>query len=108
MIDALTNHDSTSLEATRQIADVLGTLTKSKGEVSPDSQDKSAKSIMGMANQVSGAGADNEGPGSDVIEATAGSMASGFGNLLGAAAGTAKPKVSSCRFRSFQNDSKKW
>lgn len=48
---------------------------------------------MGMADQLSGASSDKEGPGSDVIESAAGSMAAGFGNLLGAAAGTAKPKV---------------
>ena len=61
--------------------------------MTPASQDKAAGSVMGMAGQLSGASSDVEGPGSDVIEGVAGSMAAGLGNMLGAAGGTALSKV---------------
>lgn len=94
MIVALSNQKSTSLEAMRQNADVMASLTKSKGEVTAESQESSAGSLMGMAGQLSGESSDEDGAGSDAVESTAGTMASGLGNLIGSAAGSAKAKVS--------------
>lgn len=94
MIVALSNQKATSLEAMRQNADVMGSLTKSKSEVTAESQEASAGSMMGMAGQLSGESSDEDGAGSDAVEGAAGTMASGLGNLIGSAAGSAKAKVS--------------
>ena len=66
------------------------TINVCLGEVTADSQEASANSLIEMAGQLSGASSEEDGAGSDEIESTAGSMAVGIGNLLGAAGGTAK------------------
>ena len=94
MIKALSNQQSTSMEAMRQNADVMGSLTQSKDEVNAEAQEASASSMMSMTSQLSGESSDEDGAGSDAVEGAAGTMASGLGNLLGSAAGSAKAKVS--------------
>lgn len=81
------------MEAMRQNADVMGSLTQSKDEVNAEAQEASASSMLSMTSQLSGESSNEDGAGSDAVEGAAGTMASGLGNLLGSAAGSAKAKV---------------
>ena len=71
----------------------MGSLTQSQDEVTPESQDSSTSSILGMASLLSDEASSEDGAGSDAVETTVGAMALGMGNLLGATASTAKAKV---------------